>query len=472
MSALNPIVVREQEFTDSVNNQRFMIIGIDYQPGGQGAYGASNTEDPLSNGTACLRDAALMQELGVNTIRSYNLDPTLNHDECASIFNSAGIYMLIDVNSPLSGQSIDRSDPSGSYTTSYLQHIFSVVEAFKSYPNTLGFFAGNEIINDIPSSQANPPYIRAVQRDLKSYIKNHANRTIPVGYSAADVREVLQDTWAYLQCTDTNSTVATDMSRSDFFGLNSYSWCGNASSFSTSQYDVLVSMFSNSTIPVFFSEYGCNDPEPRYFDEVPVLYGPQMTVLSGGLVYEWTQETSNFGIVQVNSNGSVSLLNDYNVLASQYSKVNVTLLESSNSTATNLQPPQCNSNLISGDGFSTDFNVPSPPQGAAQLISSGVSNAPSGSIVSVTQTSVQLAVYQTNGALVTGLAIKSASGANHPGSGNGLSTAAGGASGSATATASGSAASASHSSPAYRIDAGVAGSAIAAGALGVVAFVL
>ena len=37
---------------------------------------------------------------------------------------------------------------------------FAVVEAFKGYPNTMAFFAGNEIINDVPTSKANPPYIR------------------------------------------------------------------------------------------------------------------------------------------------------------------------------------------------------------------------------------------------------------------------------------------------------------------------
>ena len=162
--------MRGQDFVDSVTNDRFVVLGVDYQPGGQAAYGTSNDQDPLSNATACLRDAALMQELGVNTIRSYNVDPTLNHDQCVSIFNSVGIYLILDVNSPLAGQSIDRSNPSGSYNTAYLNHIFSVVEAFKSYPNVLGFFAGNEVINDVLTAKDNPQYIRAVQRDLKNYI--------------------------------------------------------------------------------------------------------------------------------------------------------------------------------------------------------------------------------------------------------------------------------------------------------------
>lgn len=352
-----------------------------------------------------------MQELGVNTIRSYNVDPTLNHDECASIFNSVGIYMLIDVNSPLAGQSIDRSDPSGSYTTSYLEHIFTVVEAFKSYPNTIGFFAGNEIINDVPTAGPNPPYIRAVQRDLKNYIAAHSSRTIPVGYSAADVRDVLEDTWSYLQCAINGDD--NDASRSDFFGLNSYSWCGPDATYTSSGYNVLVETFSNSTIPVFFSEYGCNVPAPRVFNEVQALYGTEMTALSGGLVYEWSQESDDYGLVQIYSNASVQLLGDYTNLQGQYSKINSTLLESSNSTATALSPPACAASLVSSDGFSTDFDIPSPPSGAEAIISSGVSNAPTGKIVSVTQTAVAVPVYNSNGALMNDLQIKPSSGSDN-----------------------------------------------------------
>ena len=92
-----------------------------------------------------------MQELGVNAIRVYNLDPALNHDECASIFNAVGIYMILDVNSPLGGQSLVPGEQlEGSYNDKYLEHIFSVVEAFHNYDNVLGFFSANEVMNDIP----------------------------------------------------------------------------------------------------------------------------------------------------------------------------------------------------------------------------------------------------------------------------------------------------------------------------------
>jgi 1,3-beta-glucanosyltransferase GAS3 len=101
----------------------------------------------LSSPSTCLRDAIVMQNLGLNAIRVYNLDPTANHDDCASIFNAAGIYMVLDVNSPLPGQALNAAEPWTTYDSDYLQHIFGVVEAFKDYDNVLGFFAGNEVSN-------------------------------------------------------------------------------------------------------------------------------------------------------------------------------------------------------------------------------------------------------------------------------------------------------------------------------------
>jgi hypothetical protein len=178
----------------------------------------------------------------------YNVSPSLDHSECASIFNAAGIYMIIDVNSPLPGESINRVEPWTSYNSDYLTRVFGIIENFKAFPNTLAFFSANEVMNDLTTAQYNPQYIRAVQRDLKNYIAKHSSRKIPVGYSAADVREILEDTWAYLQCNHDD-----DQSSSDFFGLNSYSWCGSDATFQTSGYVDLVTMFNQSAIPVFVS---------------------------------------------------------------------------------------------------------------------------------------------------------------------------------------------------------------------------
>lgn len=141
-----------------------------YQPGGSSGYDTARGIDPLSDGSECLRDATLMQNLGINAIRVYNVNPSLNHDLCASIFNAAGIRMILDVNSPLVGESINREAPWTTYTTAYLTRTFSVVEAFKGYPNTLAFFAGNEVIDDEESS-INAPYMR-VRSPFSSPVNN------------------------------------------------------------------------------------------------------------------------------------------------------------------------------------------------------------------------------------------------------------------------------------------------------------
>ena len=98
------------------------------------------------------------------------------------MFNAAGIYMIIDVNSPFQGESINRDEPWTSYNKNYLNRVFAVVENFKNcefevvlgkcarrflicfpVPNTLAFFGANEVMNDINTAEFNPQYIRVRQ---------------------------------------------------------------------------------------------------------------------------------------------------------------------------------------------------------------------------------------------------------------------------------------------------------------------
>ncbi|CAO2654736.1 Nn.00g114690.m01.CDS01 [Neocucurbitaria sp. VM-36] len=413
--AVHPVEVRGQDFVDTVTNKRLMIIGVDYQPGGQAGYKPQEGQDALTDADVCLRDAVVMQKLGVNTIRVYNVDPTLDHSMCASIFNAAGIYLILDVNSPLSGESINRAEPWTSYHKDYLNRVFGVVENFKNFPNTLAFFAANEVMNDLSTAEFNPQYIRAVQRDLKNYIKKHASRTIPVGYSAADVREILEDTWAYMQCTHDD-----DASSSDFFGLNSYSWCGGDATFQTSGYVDLVNMFNQSAIPVFYSEYGCNKVQPRVFTEVAALYGEEMTSLSGGLVYEYSQEEADYGLVVLNSNGSVSLRQDYDNLQDQFNKLDLSLIQSTNAESTQIKAPECSDDLISAENFSKNFTIPAVCPGCQDLIDNGIEDPKNGKLVDVTETKVKQEVYGSTGVQIQNLelTIVANDGSNTPGGEN------------------------------------------------------
>lgn len=161
---------------------------------------------------------------------------------------SAGIYLVIDVNSPLPNHHLNRYEPWTTYNKEYLKNVYQVVDQFSEYNNTLGFFAGNEVVNDKVSATNSAVYIKALVRDIKNYIEHHAPRIIPVGYSAADDLRYRVSLSEYLQCVD-----ATLSDSVDFYGVNSYQWCGKQT-MQSSGYDKLVKAYSDFRQPIFFSE--------------------------------------------------------------------------------------------------------------------------------------------------------------------------------------------------------------------------
>lgn len=50
--------------------------------------------DPLTDSAACARDLPFLQQLGVNAIRIYSVNSSLNHDDCMNAFSKAGIYTM------------------------------------------------------------------------------------------------------------------------------------------------------------------------------------------------------------------------------------------------------------------------------------------------------------------------------------------------------------------------------------------
>jgi hypothetical protein len=86
-------------------------------------------------------------------------------------------------------------------------------------------------------------------------------------------------------------------------------------------------MFSKTPVPVFFSEYGCNlgghqiygcdIGGRRIFQETSSIYSPAMTrVFSGGVVYEFFEGDSHYGLVKLEKAGghtqpTATKLNDF-----------------------------------------------------------------------------------------------------------------------------------------------------------------
>jgi 1,3-beta-glucanosyltransferase GAS1 len=224
-----------------------------------------------------------LTQLGTNTIRVYAIDPTADHDQCMQALQAAGIYVIADLSSP--GASIIRDSPT--WNDDLYARYTSVVDALAKYPNTLGFFAGNEVSNNNTNTDASA-FVKAAVRDMKAYIAKNVDRPIGVGYATNDDAEIRVNLADYFDCGDRSQAI-------DFWGYNIYSWCGN-SSYTESGYDVRTEEFENYNVPVFFAEYGCNEVQPRTFTEVQALYGPQMSpVWSGGIVYMYFQEANNYG---------------------------------------------------------------------------------------------------------------------------------------------------------------------------------
>ncbi|KAJ4409268.1 1,3-beta-glucanosyltransferase [Didymella pomorum] len=282
-------------------NERFYIRGVDYQPGG-----ASDAKDPIADADGCKRDIEKFKELGINTVRVYTVDNTAEHDTCMNALADAGIYLALDVNTPK--YSINRASPQVSYNKVYLQSVFATVEKFAAYSNTLLFFSGNEVINDDSTTNC-APFVKAVTRDIKSYMNARKLRKVPVGYSAADVESNRYEMADYMNCGE-------DSVRSDFYAFNDYSWC-DPNTFTGSGWDQKVQKLSNYSLPIFLSEFGCNTNK-RQFNEVKSIYSTDMSsVYSGGLVYEYSQEDSNYGLVEINGD-SVKELTDFTTLKNAY----------------------------------------------------------------------------------------------------------------------------------------------------------
>lgn len=101
--------------------------------------------------------------------------------------------------------------------------------------------------------------------------------------------------------------------------LVSYQWCGD-NTFKGSGYDKLVEDYTSYSLPVFFTEYGCNEVRPRVWEEVGALYSEDMTgVFSGGLVYEFTEEDNEYGIVELDDDNA-TIMSEYDSLLAAFAK--------------------------------------------------------------------------------------------------------------------------------------------------------
>ena len=309
---LPPIHIKGQKFFYK-NGTQFYMKGIAYQEEATAKGGGVDSNkyiDPLSDGDICKRDVPLLKELGVNTIRTYAINPKADHSECMKLLDAAGIYVVSDLSEP--SLSIKRDSPS--WTVDHYERYIGVVDELAQYSNVIGFFAGNEV-SDADNNTEASAYVKAALRDTKLHIKAQNYRDLGVGYATNDHPDIRDDIAAYFNCGE-------EIEATDFWGYNIYSWCGN-SNMQKSGYADWVDFYKDYKVPVFFAEYGCNAPggaEGRKFQETAALFGDEMTdVFSGGLVYMFHQEDNDYGVVKVTGDKAKKMKN-FEALAKAHAK--------------------------------------------------------------------------------------------------------------------------------------------------------
>ncbi|RDW73792.1 putative glycophospholipid-anchored surface glycoprotein GAS1 [Coleophoma crateriformis] len=351
-ATVQPIVIKGSHFFYE-NGTEFFLRGVAYQPAVASGSTASFT-DPLADEVGCTRDVPLMKELGTNVIRVYAINASLDHSACMQLLQDNGIYVFQDLSNP--DTSINRNSPSWD-TTLYSEYA-AVVDAMANYTNVIGFFAGNEVSNS-PNNTDASAFVKAAVRDMKEYISTKNYRSIGVGYATNDDANIRINLAHYFNCGDASEAI-------DFWGYNIYSWCGD-SSYTESGYDQRTLEFANYSVPAFFAEYGCNSVTPRPFTEVQAIYGSNMTnVWSGGIVYEWFQETNSYGLVSVNTaaSSSASKLGDFTSLSAQLAKATPSATASSAYSVTNTVAQAC---PTVGSDWAASSNL--PPKANAELCS-------------------------------------------------------------------------------------------------------
>lgn len=118
---------------------------------------------------------------------------------------------------------------------------------------------------------------------------------------------------------------------------NDYSWCN--SNFDTSGWDQKVKNFTGYGLPIFLSEYGCITNGPRQFGEVGALMSSEMTgVYSGGLMYEYSEDANNYGIVNISSDGQIAELTGFTSFKNALSKYPAPTGDGGFVSTTNSQP--------------------------------------------------------------------------------------------------------------------------------------
>jgi len=260
-TAVNPLEIKGYKFFDHVSGDEVVIKGIDYYPRPNDGKLNFNSLDYFTDEHRDLwkRDIAYFEELGVNAIRLYAVDPDKNHDSFMCALQAANIYVIV---------ALARECPHCAITPDQVPHCYSkelkkqgqaVIDAFAKYSNTLAFSAGNEVNHFAPPGmpQWNGICQKKFLRDMREYIAScQSLRKVPIGLIIADTDRT--QNVLYYNC---QSDPRDKYENAEWLGLNSYVMCDGTGKIYEEALGLKALQKSfdsyNYSIPVLMTEFGC-----------------------------------------------------------------------------------------------------------------------------------------------------------------------------------------------------------------------
>ncbi|KAI9991393.1 hypothetical protein PInf_019074 [Phytophthora infestans] len=270
---LAPIVSKGNKLFDSETGLEFRSKGMAYYPrpnSGEMADVASYDWAADEHEDVWKPHLEVMQDLGVNTIRLYSVDPSVSHDKFMCACSQAGIYVSVGMAAPCVGCSVADVAAPKCYPDDMFTRMQMVYNAFAVYDNTLLFSVANEpnlISVDGDSGESVMPCIKAMIRDIREYADSCVGslREVPIGVEMADIPPRAQ--WLqYFDCmasNDSSSGSGDAYERAQWMGFSPYVECDPTEHTEYSQSKGLVTLMKDNKDaayprPIMFGEFGCN----------------------------------------------------------------------------------------------------------------------------------------------------------------------------------------------------------------------
>ncbi|KAF2422104.1 hypothetical protein EJ08DRAFT_665008 [Tothia fuscella] len=255
---------------------------------------------------------------------------------------AAGIYVLIQLNGRKKNVNVYQGKRYAGWDYAAFEEFGDIVDRFREYENTLGFFYGNSVVISTRLFVLGKSGIVA----MKEHQRNSPGRRVPIGWLNQVFDSTIADGFGdYIACGDPNKAA-------DFLVFGHYmenvSYCIDQANMLAKNITEEYSKYSIPSVVVF----GCARGKGHDYAEVKTLFsGRAAMVFSGGIVRAWFDDASTeaaMGLVDVTTtHDNLTVRPEYKALSNQFALLpppDTPPLQAY--TPTNTRPPTCTTVVV------------------------------------------------------------------------------------------------------------------------------